>query len=203
MPLPPPPPGAAPRAITALMPPLFRRTAVASLAILLAAAAPPPSPTPAPPPAPPPAEAKKPPPPAPAAISKIAASGILGRKVLGPDGQEIGRVVDVLVDASGSSRAAVIDFGGFMGVGSRRIAVDWSDLSFPPAGSSADIRLDLTADQIKNAPAYTGEEKAASVAEPPPTAAPVPAPPGGQKPQPGASTGRPAPSGPPDGEPAH
>jgi hypothetical protein len=61
----------------------------------------------------------------------------------------------------------VIDFGGFMGVGARRVAVDWSALTFPPAGSAADIKLDLTTDQIKNAPAYTDQTKSAAVAETP------------------------------------
>jgi len=121
-------------------------------------------------PAPPAAPAEKPVP-APARIAKIAAAGILGRKVLGPDGREIGRVVDVLVDAGSNPRAAVIDFGGFMGVGTRRVAVDWSDLTFPPTGGG-DIKLDLTEDQIKNAPAYTDQTKPAAVAEPPPAAGP-------------------------------
>jgi len=40
----------------------------------------------------------------------------------------------VVVDRSGQVRAAVIDFGGFLGVGSRKIAVDWDALSFPRPG---------------------------------------------------------------------
>jgi len=40
-------------------------------------------------------------------------------------GENMGRIVDVVVDPSGQVRAAVIDFGGFLGVGSPRIAVDW------------------------------------------------------------------------------
>ncbi len=119
---------------------------------------------------------------APAPTTRIAASGIMGRKVLGPDNKEIGRLVDVLVDAGSNPRAAVIDFGGFLGVGSRRIAVNWSDLTFPPTGSDADIKLDLTANQISAAPVYTDQTMPASVVEPPPlkpVAAPGPATPAG------------------------
>jgi sporulation protein YlmC with PRC-barrel domain len=115
--------------------------------------------------------------PGPAPTTKVAASGIMGRKVLGPDGREIGRVVDVLVDAGSNPRAAVIDFGGFLGVGSRRIAVNWSDLTFPPTGSDADIKLDLTAEQIQAAPVYTDQTKPASVVEPPPLKPAAPPPP--------------------------
>jgi hypothetical protein len=114
----------------------------------------------------------------PAPTERVAASGIVGRKVLGPDNKEIGVVVDVLVDAGSNPRAAVIDFGGFLGVGSRRIAINWSDLTFPPTGSDADIKLDLTAGQIKAAPAYTDQTKPAAVVQPPvasPSAAPTPA----------------------------
>jgi hypothetical protein len=103
-----------------------------------------------------------------APTTRVAASGVIGRKILGPDNQEIGRIADILVDAGSNPRAAVIDFGGFLGVGSRKIAVNWSDLTFPPTGSDADIKLDLSADQIRAAPAYTDQTKPASVVQPPP-----------------------------------
>jgi hypothetical protein len=123
-----------------------------------------------------PAMAKDPPPASqpPAPTTKIAAAGILGRNVAGPDGKVIGRVVDVLVDAGSNPRAAVIDFGGFLGVGTRRVAVNWSDLTFPPTGTDTDIKLDLTADQIRSAPTYTDQTKPASVVQPPPVQTPSP-----------------------------
>src|SRR5215472_7517770 len=81
--------------------------------------------------------------------------GILGRPVLDAADENMGRIVDVIVDHGGRVRAAVIDFGGFLGVGSRKIAVDWSALHFPPPGQpNAKISLDLTRDQVKAAPEY-------------------------------------------------
>ncbi len=63
--------------------------------------------------------------------------------------------LDVIVDHGGRVRAAVIDFGGFLGVGSRKIAVDWSALHFPPPGQpNTKISLDLARDQVKAAPEY-------------------------------------------------
>src|SRR5579864_6599893 len=58
--------------------------------------------------------------------------GILGKEVLSAAGENMGRIVDVVVDRAGRVRAAVIDFGGFLGVGSRRVAVAWNALRFPP-----------------------------------------------------------------------
>ncbi|MGB7037393.1 MAG: PRC-barrel domain-containing protein [Xanthobacteraceae bacterium] len=81
--------------------------------------------------------------------------GILGREVVSTANEDMGRIVDVLVDRTGQVRAAIIDFGGFLGVGSRKIAVDWNALHFPaPAKTDAKITLDLTRDQVKAAPEY-------------------------------------------------
>ena len=80
---------------------------------------------------------------------------MLGRDVRSATDENMGRVVDVLVDREGEVRAAIIDFGGFLGVGSRKIAVDWSALHFPPPGKpNSTIALDLTRDQVKAAPEY-------------------------------------------------
>jgi hypothetical protein len=81
--------------------------------------------------------------------------GILGRDVRSTADENMGRIVDVLVDGAGRVRAAVIDFGGFLGVGSRKIAVDWKALHFvPAAGKQYAVVLELTRDQVKPAPEY-------------------------------------------------
>jgi hypothetical protein len=81
--------------------------------------------------------------------------GVLGKEVVSATNENMGRVVDVLVDHAGKVRAAVIDFGGFLGVGSRKIAVDWSALHFPPPGKpDTHIALEFTRDQVKAAPEY-------------------------------------------------
>jgi hypothetical protein len=81
--------------------------------------------------------------------------GILGRQVLSSAGQDMGRVIDIVVDRGGQVRAAVIDFGGFLGVGNRKVAIDWNALHFAPTGSKYDrITLDLTREQVSAAPEY-------------------------------------------------
>ena len=82
-------------------------------------------------------------------------TSILGRQVRSKADENIGRIVDVIVDRSGQVRAAVIDFGGFFGVGNRKIAVDWDALDFAADGDKRDfVKLELTRDQIKTAPEY-------------------------------------------------
>jgi PRC-barrel domain protein len=104
----------------------------------------------------PPAAPKEPAPPA--SVTIIGASeahGVLGRDVRGPASEDMGRIVDVIVDREGMVRAAVIDFGGFLGVGSRKIVVDWSALHFGSVANKSDsITLDLTKEQVMAAPEY-------------------------------------------------
>ena len=81
--------------------------------------------------------------------------GILGRDVRSVADEDMGRIVDVLVDGSGATRAAIIDFGGFLGVGSRKIAVEWKALHFVPGAEKRyGVVLELTRDQVKAAPEY-------------------------------------------------
>ena len=94
------------------------------------------------------------PPPSVTIIGARDAHGVLGRDVRSPADEGMGRIVDVIVDRGGSVRAAVIDFGGFLGVGSRKIVVDWSALHFPQPGKGGRIALELTRDQVKAAPEY-------------------------------------------------
>ena len=95
------------------------------------------------------------------------ATSILGKKVVGADGEDMGRVVDILVDGDGQPRAAVIDFGGFLGVGSRKIAVDWSLLQFRPSDSKAPIQLVVTRAEVQAAPEFKEKNEPVQVVAPP------------------------------------
>src|SRR5919199_364219 len=64
-----------------------------------------------------------------------------------------------IVDRSGTVRAAVIDFGGFLGVGSRKIVVDWRALRFGGIANKSDsISLELTKEQVSKAPEYKEDQ---------------------------------------------
>jgi PRC-barrel domain len=79
--------------------------------------------------------------------------------VLSATGENMGRIVDVLFDPAGKPCAAVIDFGGFLGVGTRKIAVDWSALRFDLGEKRNIIALDLGREQLKAAPEYKESDK--------------------------------------------
>ena len=95
------------------------------------------------------------PPPSVTVIAPREAHGVLGRDVKSTTNEDMGRIVDVIVDRTGTVRAAVIDFGGFLGVGSRKIVVDWNALHFGGVTDKGDsITLELTKAQVAAAPEY-------------------------------------------------
>ncbi|MBI5130812.1 MAG: PRC-barrel domain-containing protein [Rhodopseudomonas palustris] len=98
-------------------------------------------------------------PPSVTVISSDDARGVLGREVRSAADEDMGRIVDIVVDRDGKPRAAVIDFGGFLGVGSRKIAVDWAALKFSTVAKKEDkVTLALTRDQVRAAPEYKDDQ---------------------------------------------
>lgn len=95
-------------------------------------------------------------PPASTAPAEIAAApeiaGLLGYKVLSSTGKSLGRIVDVLVDARGVVRGVVIDIGGFMGLGARKVAVAWRALSFSSSKEGPVVSVMVSSDRIRVAP---------------------------------------------------
>ena len=95
------------------------------------------------------------PPPSVTIIGASEAHGVLGRDVRSAADEDMGHIVDIVVDRTGHVRAAVIDFGGFLGVGSRKIVVDWNAMRFGKIASKKDsITLELTKAQVAAAPEY-------------------------------------------------
>ena len=90
---------------------------------------------------------------------------VLGIEALSSTGEDMGRIVDIIVDRTGQIRAAIIDFGGFLGVGSRKIAVDWRSLHFDPKKAGA-VVVNLTKDQLRVAPVYKAAEPVVMIGGP-------------------------------------
>jgi PRC-barrel domain len=97
---------------------------------------------------------------------------VLGKEVRSAADENMGRIVDIIVDRTGHVRAAVVDFGGFLGVGSRKIAIAWNALRFPASGDKVErVTLEWTRDQVRAAPEYRDNKpvvvlEAASNSEP-------------------------------------
>jgi sporulation protein YlmC with PRC-barrel domain len=116
--------------------------------------APPPEPMAAAPPPPEPATPPEPVPVAPPTPSPSPATAaveqMIGKPVMNADGQEIGQVRDLLMSPDGSVSQAIIDVGGFLGVGNKQIAVPWNQIAVQPDGNSLTLSMDRQ--QLETAP---------------------------------------------------
>src|SRR6185437_13386233 len=89
------------------------------------------------------------PPPSPAAAATTSstsfqgdwrASKVVGLNVYNEQNENVGSINDLLMDKSGSIKAAVISVGGFLGMGSRYVAVAYDKIKFsdqPVSSTSA------------------------------------------------------------------
>jgi sporulation protein YlmC with PRC-barrel domain len=58
---------------------------------------------------------------------------VIGRKVVNPQGENLGKVEEIMIDAiPGRVAYAVLSFGGLLGVGDKLFAVPWNALDWNP-----------------------------------------------------------------------
>jgi len=83
----------------------------------------------------------------------LKASDLIGMKVEGTDGKNLGKIKDLVIDPTdGDVEYAVLDFGGFLGIGDKYFAVPWGALQWDQAGGK--IALDTTKRDLKKAPGF-------------------------------------------------
>jgi sporulation protein YlmC with PRC-barrel domain len=88
--------------------------------------------------------------------SVISASDITGTKVRNLEGESIGRIEELVLDADqGTIRYAVLSFGGFLGIGDKLFAVPWKSLQYSDAEEM--FILDANKERLKNAPGFDKE----------------------------------------------
>jgi sporulation protein YlmC with PRC-barrel domain len=84
------------------------------------------------------------------------ASKFKGTDVMGADDQKIGDVSDILFDKSGKIHAYVVSVGGFLGMGSKDVALAPEAFTVIPGsnGNDAKLKTSMNKDQLKQAAAF-------------------------------------------------
>jgi len=83
-----------------------------------------------------------------------------GTDVVGPDDQKVGDISDILFDKNGTKiDAYIVSVGGFLGMGSKHVALAPSAFQSIPADpnsatSSPKLKISMTKDQLKDAPNF-------------------------------------------------
>jgi sporulation protein YlmC with PRC-barrel domain len=79
-------------------------------------------------------------------MSEMSADKLSGKSVVTAEGEEIGEIDEVGYSSTHQERVAVIEAGGFLGVGEKRIAVPLSELQI---GTDGDVQTTMTRDSIE------------------------------------------------------
>ncbi|SAK93040.1 PRC-barrel domain-containing protein [Caballeronia calidae] len=83
----------------------------------------------------------------------MAASTLDGNNVLSSDGDDVGKIKEIMLDvASGRVAYAVLSSGGFLGIGDKLLAIPWGALTLDTNNKC--FRLAATSEQIRNAPGF-------------------------------------------------
>jgi hypothetical protein len=86
----------------------------------------------------------------------IASDKVEGTAVYDAKGEHIGSIERVMIDkVRGQVAYAVLQFGGFLGIGSDYYPIPWDSLTYDT--NLGGYRLNFTKEQLKNAPKYSGD----------------------------------------------
>ena len=78
---------------------------------------------------------------------------IIGSKVVNQQDEGIGKIEDIVLDASAGRVAyAILSFGGFLGVGNKYFAIPWNAFRFNFADKKAVLNVDKKL--LENAPGF-------------------------------------------------
>lgn len=92
------------------------------------------------------------------ATADISADELTGTTVYGSGDEEIGSIGDILLSEDGAVDAVIIDFGGFLGIGTKPVAVDFDNLTFlTDENGDLVLRTSLTEAELDAAPEYNEE----------------------------------------------
>ena len=86
-------------------------------------------------------------------LAGMTADEIIGRNVVDIAGDNVGSVGDLLLGSDGQITHVMVDVGGFLGIGTRTVALDVGSLT-AEQGDGGDFVVALTRDQIEALPEY-------------------------------------------------
>jgi len=88
---------------------------------------------------------------------QVRASSMIGQSIIGPDNKSIGTVADLVMQPDGNTRAALVDVGGFLGIGSKRVAIPFDQIKVAPDSQNNNeprLTVAMTRAELEQAPAW-------------------------------------------------
>ena len=88
----------------------------------------------------------------------LAASEVKGARVINFQNQDVGDIDELLIEPdTGEIRFAVVSVGGFLGLGSTRVAVPWMAFQIVNEQGRVKYMLDATRERLEKAPRVEGK----------------------------------------------
>lgn len=83
---------------------------------------------------------------------------VIGADVTSPEGDSIGSIEDIILSQEdGTVTAAIVSVGGFLGIGAKSIAIEWSELQID--WDANEVNVNLTQQEAEDAPEYAFRER--------------------------------------------
>lgn len=91
-----------------------------------------------------------------AKLEELTAEDLTGARVYGTNDEDIGEVDELILDDSGQITKAVLDIGGFLGLGEHEVAVTMKELRIVREDDGDDVRvyIDATKEELEAQPEY-------------------------------------------------
>ncbi|SIN87353.1 PRC-barrel domain-containing protein [Vannielia litorea] len=89
-------------------------------------------------------------------VTELSSEDLTGLSVYDPNDNRVGEISEVLISSDGVVTDAVIDVGGFLGIGEKPVAISFSGISLQKQAEGDDLRayVNTTEEQLKSFPEY-------------------------------------------------
>ncbi len=88
-------------------------------------------------------------------FSVMTATDLVGKRVIGQNGEDVGEISAVSLGADNKIVGAVVDVGGFLGMGEKPVALDATMLTMTPdANGEMQFHIAMTQEQLEGLPTY-------------------------------------------------
>lgn len=93
-------------------------------------------------------------------VSTLKGDQLKGVEVLDVSGNKIATIDDIVLTQNGKIDAVIIDFGGFLGIGKKEVAVAFDGLKFLSDANKTYLQINATKEQLDAQKAYNKDDYA-------------------------------------------
>jgi sporulation protein YlmC with PRC-barrel domain len=93
------------------------------------------------------------------ADGSLNASKLIGLDVQSPEDKKVGDIGEVVLDKDGKAEGVVVDVGGFLGIATHPVLLEWKDVQITNQNGKTAAVVSLTKNKLEQMPAYESSSK--------------------------------------------